>query len=162
MSARTVQVHGQGRHDPRALSRRGAGLHRPDRGTRRHAASRSWRRACRSSRSGQLRALGVTTAKRGSRPRRTCRPSPRPACPATTPRPGSPSSCRPRPRRRSSRRCTPTPSRCWPSPAIKARLDAARRRSSSARRPRRSATHLKDEMDKWGPVIKAANIKVNE
>ena len=37
---RAVQVHGQGRHHPRALSRRGAGLHRPDRRPRRHVLSR--------------------------------------------------------------------------------------------------------------------------
>jgi tripartite-type tricarboxylate transporter receptor subunit TctC len=28
--------------------------------------------------------------------------------------------------------------------------------------PEALATHLKDEMDTWGPVIKAANIKVTE
>src|SRR6516165_9912283 len=60
-------------------------------------------------RSGQLRALGVTTAARvAAAP--GCQLSPRPACPGTTPRRGSLSSCRPRHQSKSSPRCTPTPS----------------------------------------------------
>ena len=110
MSARAVQVHGRGRHDARALSRRGAGLHRRDRGPRRlHLRGDGV--------GPSARPVGpVARARREhrqarSRPRRTCRPSPRPACPATTPRRGSRSSCRPRRRPRSSGKCKPTPSR---------------------------------------------------
>jgi tripartite-type tricarboxylate transporter receptor subunit TctC len=46
-------------------------------------------------------------------------------------------------------------------PAIKAKLDALGVVIVGST-PAALATHLKDEMDKWGPVIKAANIKVNE
>jgi tripartite-type tricarboxylate transporter receptor subunit TctC len=46
-------------------------------------------------------------------------------------------------------------------PAIKAKLDALGVVIVGST-PEALATHLKDEMDKWGPVIKAANIKVNE
>jgi tripartite-type tricarboxylate transporter receptor subunit TctC len=46
-------------------------------------------------------------------------------------------------------------------PAIKAKLDALGVVIVGST-PVALATHLKDETDKWGPVIKAANIKVNE
>ena len=46
-------------------------------------------------------------------------------------------------------------------PAIKAKLDALGVIIVGST-PEALAAHLKDEMDKWGPVIKAANIKVNE
>jgi tripartite-type tricarboxylate transporter receptor subunit TctC len=46
-------------------------------------------------------------------------------------------------------------------PAIKAKLDALGVVIVGST-PEALGTHLKDEMDKWGPVIKAANIKVNE
>jgi tripartite-type tricarboxylate transporter receptor subunit TctC len=46
-------------------------------------------------------------------------------------------------------------------PAIKAKLDALGVVIVGST-PQALATHLKEEMDKWGPVIKAANIKVNE
>jgi tripartite-type tricarboxylate transporter receptor subunit TctC len=45
--------------------------------------------------------------------------------------------------------------------AIKAKLDALGVVIVGST-PVALATHLKQEMDKWGPVIKAANIKVNE
>jgi tripartite-type tricarboxylate transporter receptor subunit TctC len=46
-------------------------------------------------------------------------------------------------------------------PAIKSRLDALGVVLVGST-PQALATHLKDEMDKWEPVIKAANITVNE
>jgi len=46
-------------------------------------------------------------------------------------------------------------------PAIKAKLDALGVVVVGST-PEVLATHLKEEMDKWGPVIKAANIKVSE
>ena len=46
-------------------------------------------------------------------------------------------------------------------PAIKAKLDALGVIIVGST-PEALAAHLKDEMDKWGPVIKAANIKVTE
>jgi tripartite-type tricarboxylate transporter receptor subunit TctC len=46
-------------------------------------------------------------------------------------------------------------------PPIKAKLDALGVIVVGST-PEALATHLKTEMDKWGPVIKAANIKVNE
>jgi tripartite-type tricarboxylate transporter receptor subunit TctC len=46
-------------------------------------------------------------------------------------------------------------------PAIKAKLDALGVVIVGST-PEALATHFKAEMDKWGPVIKAANIKVNE
>jgi len=46
-------------------------------------------------------------------------------------------------------------------PAIKAKLDVLGVVIVGST-PEALAAHLKDEMDKWGPVIKAANIKVNE
>jgi tripartite-type tricarboxylate transporter receptor subunit TctC len=46
-------------------------------------------------------------------------------------------------------------------PPIKAKLDALGVIVVGSA-PEALAAHLKDEMDKWGPVIKAANIKVNE
>jgi len=46
-------------------------------------------------------------------------------------------------------------------PAIKAKLDALGVMIVGST-PEALAAHLKDEMDKWGPVIKAANIKVTE
>src|SRR6266508_3110370 len=65
-------------------------------------------------RSGQLRALGVTTVARWRR-RRRVQPSRNPACPATTRHPGSLSSCRPRRLPKSSPRCARTRSRCLPT-----------------------------------------------
>jgi tripartite-type tricarboxylate transporter receptor subunit TctC len=46
-------------------------------------------------------------------------------------------------------------------PAIKSKLETLGVITVGST-PQALATHLKDEMDKWGPVIKAANIKVNE
>jgi tripartite-type tricarboxylate transporter receptor subunit TctC len=46
-------------------------------------------------------------------------------------------------------------------PAIKSKLDTLGVLIVGSM-PQALATHLKEEMDKWGPVIKAANIKVNE
>ena len=46
-------------------------------------------------------------------------------------------------------------------PPIRSKLDALGVIVAGST-PEALATHLKDEMDKWGPVIKAANIKVNE
>ena len=89
-------------------------------------------------RTGQLRGLAVTTAKRF--PTAPELPIGRGGRRARLRRLGvvSRSSCRPRPRPRSWRRCTPTPSRCWPS--LRSRPSWSRSASwSSARRRRSSA-----------------------
>ena len=64
---------------------------------------------------GQLRALGVTSAKRAANCR-MCRPCPRRAFQASTSRPGMRCSCQRRHRPRSSRNCTPTRLRRSPIP----------------------------------------------
>ena len=65
---------------------------------------------------GKLRALARHLVEARARRCRTCRPSPNPACRASTSRPGTRCSCRPGRRRRSSRSCTPTRSRRSPIP----------------------------------------------
>ena len=90
-------------------------------------------------RTGQLRGLAVTTAKRF--PTAPEFPSVAEAgCPASTSRRGMRSSCRPRPRPRSWRRCTPTPSRCWPSP--RSRQSSSRSASWWSARARRSSAGI--------------------
>jgi len=102
---------------------------------------------------GQLRALGVSTASR--QPTAADVPTIAEAgVPATTPPRGSRSSCQPR-RRRVIRKIQADTVAVMAEPAIKTKLDALGVVIVGST-PEALATHLKDEMDKWGPVIKAA------
>ena len=112
-------------------------------------------------RTGQLRGLAVTTAKRF------------PTAPEfpTVAESGVPGfdvvvlvrvlRARQDARPRSSERCTPTRWRCWPSPPSRTSSSSSAS-VSSARRRRSLARSCKAETEKWGPVIKAAGIKAKE
>ncbi len=108
--------------------------------------------------SGKLRALGVTTLKRAGALPDVPTDRRGGSCRASTCRPGTRSSRRPRRRSRSSASSTPTPSRRWPI------RRSSRGWSSLASAivgstPEELGAHLKREMDKWGVIIKEAGIK---
>ena len=148
----------------RALSRR---LVRRD--------ARSRRRAHRSDlRSGdQRRCLYLPAARcapmrsptrRGLPPRRTFRPWTKPARPASTYRPGSGCGCRRARRRRWSRGSARPRMEALADPAVQKRLaDLGQDIPPPEQQTAEAlAAHLKAEIDKWWPIIREANIKVEQ
>ncbi len=108
---------------------------------------------------GQLRGLAVTTAQAPARSAATCRRSPS-SCRATMCRRGSRCSSPRKRRPKSSRSCIRMRSRRSHHPPVKARY-AQLGATVVASTPAELAAHLKSEMDRWGPVIKAAGIRAD-
>ena len=108
---------------------------------------------------GQVRALGTTGQNALQACCPTCRPSPRPACPATRRPSGSASWRRRARRRRSSTSSTPRSTRCWQAPEVKEAW-AKQGAEPMIMTPAEFDKYLRGDIDKWAKVIQTAGIKV--
>ena len=139
------------------LSRRAARAHRRHRRQRRHVLRHARDLGAAASRR-QAEDPRGRRSRSAPRPRRSCRPSPRPACRASARSPGSAWSRRParRPRWRSG--STATRSRCCAAPRSPTRLQSLSL-EAGATSPAETAKFFADETALWGKVIKEAGIE---
>ena len=135
-------------------------LYRPDRRARRLHFRGHGVRAAAGAVAGSC-ARSPSPAPSGSDRRRRCRPSRRPACPATTSSSWfaffAPAKTPPE----IIRKIHADTVAALAEPPIRAKLEPQALIPVGST-PEQLAAHLKAEMEKWAPVIKAANIKVNE